>query len=407
MTISADILFTHVNLATMDPNLATSYGAIENAALAIKDGNIIWRGLANDTPKISAKRIHDCQNNWITPGLIDCHTHLVFAGDRAQEFEMRLQGASYEDISRAGGGIVSTVKATRAASKEELTGLARQRLENLKAEGITTVEVKSGYGLELATEKKMLEVAQILSQDDVNVQKTFLGAHALPIEFKGNSDGYIDLVCEDMIPELAKAGLVDAVDGFCENIGFSSSQIARVFAAAKAHSLPVKLHAEQLSDQGGSILAAAHNAMSVDHLEYLSEDGVKAISKSGTVAVLLPGAFYFLKETKLPPIPKLRENNVPMALATDCNPGSSPIMSPLLILNMACTLFGFTPEEALTGMTLNGAKALRLDDVLGSIEVGKRANFAIWDIDHPAELSYWLGAAPLSARVFEGKIEPY
>lgn len=404
MTVSADILFTNANLATMDPSASTSYGAIENAALAIKDGKIIWRGPIDDTPDIPAKRIHDCQNNWITPGLVDCHTHLVFAGDRAQEFEMRLQGASYEDISRAGGGIVSTVKATRAASKELLADLARQRLENLKAEGITTVEIKSGYGLDLATEKKMLEVTQSLSQDNVNVQKTFLGAHALPIEFKGNSDGYIDLVCEEMIPELAKTELVDAVDGFCENIGFTRSQIERVFEAAKTHNIPVKLHAEQLSDQGGSVLAAAYNAMSVDHLEYLSEEGVKAISNSGTVAVLLPGAFYFLKETQLPPILKLREHNVPIALATDCNPGSSPITSPLLILNMACTLFGLTPEEALRGMTLNGAKALKMDDEVGSIEVGKRADLAIWNIKHPAELSYWLGNAPLVSRIFNGEM---
>ena len=404
MTVSADILFTNANLATMDPSVLTSYGAIENAALAIKDGKIIWRGPTDDTPDISANRIHDCQNNWITPGLVDCHTHLVFAGDRAQEFEMRLEGTSYEDISRAGGGIVSTVKATRAASKEHLTDLARQRLENLKAEGITTVEIKSGYGLDLATEKKMLEVAQALSQDGVNVRKTFLGAHALPIEFKGNSDGYIDLVCEEMIPELANTELVDAVDGFCENIGFTRSQIERVFEAAKAHNIPVKLHAEQLSDLGGSVLAAAHNAMSVDHLEYLSEEGVKAISKTGTVAVLLPGAFYFLKETQLPPISKLREYNVPIALATDCNPGSSPITSPLLILNMACTLFGLTPEEALLGMTLNGAKALQMDDEVGSIEVGKRADLAIWNIKHPAELSYWLGSAPLASRIFNGEM---
>ena len=404
MTVSADILFTNANLATMDPSLSTSYGAIENAALAIKDGRIIWRGPTDDTPDISAKRIYDCQSHWITPGLVDCHTHLVFASDRAQEFEMRLQGASYEDISRAGGGIVSTVKATRTASKKQLTDLARQRLENLKAEGITTVEIKSGYGLDLATEKKMLEVAQALSQDGVNVRKTFLGAHALPIEFKGNSDGYIDLVCEEMIPELANTELVDAVDGFCENIGFTRSQIERVFEAAKAHNIPVKLHAEQLSDLGGSVLAAAHNAMSVDHLEYLSEEGVKAISKTGTVAVLLPGAFYFLKETQLPPISKLREYNVPIALATDCNPGSSPITSPLLILNMACTLFGLTPEEALLGMTLNGAKALQMDDEVGSIEVGKRADLAIWNIKHPAELSYWLGSAPLASRIFNGEM---
>lgn len=402
---TADILFSNVNLATMDPKSPSAYGAIPDAVLAVEDGLIVWCGSRADAPKFDARKTHDCANGWMTPGLVDCHTHLVFAGDRAGEFEMRLNGATYEEISRAGGGIVSTVKATRAATKDELTQSAGRRLSALKREGVTTVEIKSGYGLDLATERKMLEVAHALSSHDVKIVKTFLGAHAVPAEFKNNSDGYIDLVCTEMIPAIAKAGLAHAIDGFCENIGFSTAQIRRVFDVAKAHDLPVKLHAEQLSDQGGSALAAEYGAISVDHLEYLSREGVDAIAKSGTVAVLLPGAFYFLKETKMPPIAALREQKVPLALATDCNPGSSPITSPLLILNMACTLFGFTPEEALLGMTLNGAKALRLHADIGTLEVGKSADLAIWNVDHPAELCYWMGSNPLQARVFEGHIK--
>jgi imidazolonepropionase len=404
MALSADILFTNVNLATMDPKSSIAYGTIEDAVIVVENGLIVWCGARADAPEFKAREICDCANGWITPGLVDCHTHLVFAGDRAGEFEMRLNGASYEEIARAGGGIVSTVKATRAATKDELIQSASKRLSAMKDEGVTTIEIKSGYGLDLATERKMLEVANELSNDDVHVVKTFLGAHALPAEYQGNSDGYIDLVCAEMIPAIATAGLADAVDGFCEKIAFNKNQIRRVFDAAKAHGIPVKLHAEQLSDQGGAALAAEYGAMSVDHLEYLSNEGVAAIAHSGTVAVLLPGAFYFLKETKLPPIAALRDHNVPLALATDCNPGSSPITSPLLILNMACTLFGLTPEEALLGMTLNGAKALRLHDNIGSLEVGKSADLAIWNIDHPAELCYWMGTNPLQARIFQGRL---
>ncbi|NNC35928.1 MAG: imidazolonepropionase [Acidimicrobiales bacterium] len=399
----ADILFTNVNLATMDPKSKIAYGIVENATLVVKNGLIGWAGPAADASAFEAQITHDCAGAWMTPGLIDCHTHLVFAGNRASEFEMRLKGASYEEIARAGGGIVSTVTSTRAASKDDLIRDARNRLAALKTEGVTTVEIKSGYGLDLENETKMLEAATALSGDDVRILRTFLGAHALPPEYKDDGNAYIDLVCNEMIPAIAKAQLMEAVDGFCENIAFSTDQIERVLVAAKAHGLPVKLHAEQLSDQGGSQLAARYGAISVDHLEFLSNDGVDAIAKSGTVAVLLPGAFYFLKETKLPPIQLLRDKNVPLALATDCNPGSSPITSPLLILNMACTLFGLTPEEALLGMTLNGAKALHMDDQIGSIEVGKRADLAIWAIDHPAELSYWMGSNPLSARIFNGK----
>ena len=404
MKPSADIVFTNLNIASFDPNLPTPYGAIEDAVLVVKDGEIVWRGARHEAPDFEAGHTHDCANAWMTPGFVDCHTHLVFGGDRANEFEMRLNGASYEEISRAGGGIVSTVKATRAATERDLLVSAQRRLDAMKAEGVTTVEIKSGYGLDLETEVKMLTVAKRLSDQDVRVAATFLGAHALPKEYAGNSDGYIDLVCTEMIPAIAKAELVDAVDGFCETIGFSPDQIRQVFEAAKANGLPIKLHAEQLSDLGGAALAAEYGAMSADHLEYLSQGGVDAMAKAGTVAVLLPGAFYYLKETKLPPIDALRDQNIPIALATDCNPGSSPITSPLLILNMACTLFGLTPEEALTGLTRNGAKALRLDEKIGTIEVGKQADLAIWDIEHPAELCYWVGLNPLKARVFNGQI---
>ncbi|PHR93741.1 MAG: imidazolonepropionase [Robiginitomaculum sp.] len=394
-----DTLFIHVNLATFSASLDTPYGAIEDGALAVQDGRIAWLGAGQAVPP--AINIVDCKGKWMTPGLVDCHTHLVFGGNRAQEFEMRLQGASYEDIARNGGGIVSTVKATRAASADTLFASAKARLDDMKAQGVTTVEIKSGYGLDLETEAKMLDVAERLKGEGVRVCKTLLAAHALPAEYKGNADGYIDLVCEEMIPALAPE--VDAVDGFCENIGFSPAQIERVFEAAKAQGVWVKLHAEQLSDQGGAALAARYHALSADHLEYISEDGVKALAEAGTVAVLLPGAFYFLKETRKPPVDLLRKHGVAMALATDCNPGSSPITSPLLILNMGCTLFGLTPEEALAGMTLQGAKALGLDAEIGSLEVGKCADLAVWDIEHPSELCYWVGANPLSQRLCGGK----
>jgi imidazolonepropionase len=403
MTKTADIVFTNANLATFDPASPEPYGAVTAAGLAIADGVIVWVGRASDMPAFSGYTEHDCGGAWITPGLVDCHTHLVFAGDRAREFEQRLEGASYEEIAHAGGGILSTVKATRAACEDELFALARQRIAGMRSEGVTTVEIKSGYGLDLETEMKMLQVADRLSSERVCVQKTFLGAHATPPGL--DSDDYIDGICENMIPAIAAAGLADAVDGFCETIGFSPAQIRRVFDAAKKHDFPVKLHAEQLSDQAGTQLATEYNAMSADHLEYLSDAGVEAMAKAGTVAVLLPGAFYFLKETQLPPIAALRQNGVPIALATDFNPGSSPISSPLLILNMACTLFGLTPEEALKGLTINGAKALRLNSVIGSLEVGKRADLAIWELEHPAELCYWMGRNPLKMRVFDGKLE--
>lgn len=389
----------------MNPKIDTPYGAIELGALGVKDGCIAWVGKMDGMPKYKAKDVRDCAGDWITPGLVDCHTHLVFGGNRAREFEQRLQGVSYEDIAKAGGGIVSTVKATREKTIDELREDATIRLIDMTAQGVTTVEIKSGYGLDIETEIKMLEVARALdTEEKVRVQTSFLGAHALPPEYKNDPDGYIDLVCEVMIPRISELNLADAVDGFCENIGFSTAQIRRIFDAAKKHNLPVKLHAEQLSNQGGAKLAAEYGALSADHLEYLDEDGVKAMAEAGTVAVLLPGAYYFLKEIQKPPIDLLRQYGIPMALATDCNPGSSPITAPLLILNMACTLFGFTPEEALAGMTREGAKALGLGAEIGTLEIGKSADLAIWDIEHPSELSYWLGNDFCPDRFLRGKL---
>ena len=402
-----DTLWVDANLATMTPG-AKPYGAIERGAVAAKDGRIAWIGHAADLPKPPDELAHDvrrCEGAWLTPGLIDCHTHLVFGGNRAREFEMRLQGASYEEIARAGGGIVSTVSATRAASKEELIASAAQRLAGLTGEGVTTVEIKSGYGLDLETELKMLEAAgELAEHGKVRVQRTFLGLHALPPEFKDDRAAYVQLVADVMIPAIAAAGAADAVDAFCENIGFTPEETDYVFSAATANGLRVKLHAEQLSNQNGAALAAHHGALSADHLEYVDDAGIKAMARAGMVAVLLPGAFYFLRETMLPPIDKLRAAGVPLALATDCNPGTSPLTSPLAIMNMACTLFRMTPEEALAGFTREGARALGLQDEIGTLEVGKAADFAIWDINSPAELSYWLGAELLSERVVAGRL---
>ena len=339
----------------------------------------------------------------ITPGLIDCHTHLVYGGDRAQEFEQRLQGTSYEEIARAGGGIASTVKATRAASAEELQAQSVKRLRALLAEGVTTVEIKSGYGLALAQERKTMQVARALGQGQpVEVRTTFLGAHAIPPEFAGRVEDYVDEVLH-MLPLLHAEGLVDAVDAFCERIAFSPAQTERVFAAAQALGLPVKLHADQLSDSGGAQLAARYGAISCDHLEWLSEAGAAAMAKAGSVAVLLPGAFYFLRETKLPPVDLMRAYGVPMAISTDCNPGSSPCTSLLLMLNMACTLFRLTPEEALAGVTRHAAQALGLPD-RGMIAPGLRADFVLWDVAHPAQLSYALGANPRLQTIFQGEV---
>jgi imidazolonepropionase len=385
-------------LATARPGL----GVIEGGAIAAKDGRIVYAGEASGLPAgwDAARRI-PLDGRWVTPGLIDCHTHLVYAGDRAQEFEQRLAGATYEEIARAGGGIVSTVKATRAASEDALVAASLPRLDRLLAEGVTTVEIKSGYGLELATETRQLRAARRLATErNVSVVATFLGAHAQPPE-ESDKDRYIETVCA-MIPGTARAGLADAVDAFCEGIAFSPEQTARVFAAAQAAGLPVKLHADQLSNLHGAKLAAAHGALSADHLEYTDEEGVAAMARAGTTAVLLPGAYYFLRETQAPPVAALRRHGVPIAIATDSNPGTSPITSLLLVMNMAATLFRLTVEEALAGVTREAARALGRLGEIGTLEAGKACDLAIWDIERPAELVYRLGYNPLHARVRRG-----
>ena len=395
------LTLTNARIATMQQG-QTAYGAIENAALLIENGRIAWLGPASEAPK--AEETADLAGRWVLPGLIDCHTHIVHGGNRAREFEQRLEGASYEAIARAGGGIISTVTATRDASVDDLVATALPRLDHLLAEGVTTIEIKSGYGLDLETEVKMLQAARRLGAErDVEVQTSLLAAHAIPPEHKADPDAYIQIVTDQIIPAVRKAGLADAVDGFCEGIAFSPAQIRRVFEKARAVDLPVKLHAEQLSDLKGAILAAEFHALSADHLEYLQEDGVIAMAAAGTVAVLLPGAFYTLREKQLPPIDLLRRHNVPIAIATDCNPGSSPVTSLLLMLNMAATLFRLTPEEALAGVTRNAARALGLDDEIGTIQPGKRADLAIFDIETPAELAYRVGYNPLFAVLREGR----
>ena len=399
-----DRLWVNARLATMSDG--APYGTIEDGAIASAGGKIAWIGPQAKlpcAPDTLASEVIDLAGRWVTPGLIDCHTHLVYGGNRAREFELRLEGASYEEIARAGGGIRNTVKATRAASEEELRTAALPRLKSLLAEGVTTLEIKSGYGLNLETELKQLRVARALGADlPVTISTTFLGAHALPPEFEGDSDGYIDAVCA-MMSEVAKSGLADVVDAFCENIGFSYAQTKRVFQAARDNGLPVKLHADQLSDLEGAKLAADFGALSADHLEYTSEAGAQAMAAAGTVAVLLPGAFYFLRETKQPPMEAFRNAGVPIAIATDCNPGSSPATSLLLMLNMACTLFRMTPEEALLGVTRHGAQALGLQDSRGTLEVGKVADLCVWDIESPAELAYRIGFNPLVTSVKDGR----
>lgn len=394
-----DAIWLNARLATME---GAGYGEIEDGAVAASGGRIAWVGPRKDLPAgWSAAQEHDCRGGWLTPGLIDCHTHLVYAGSRAGEFELRLQGASYEEIARAGGGIVSTVRATRAADELELLRQGSRRAAALLAEGVTTVEIKSGYGLDTVTESRILRVARRLADAcAIKVKTTFLGAHALPPEFAGRPDDYIELVCEEMLPAIHAEGLADAVDAFCENIGFSPAQTARVFEKARSLGLPVKLHADQLSDLGGAGLAADYQALSADHLEYSSEASVRAMARAGTVAVLLPGAYYFLREKQLPPIAALRAHGVPMALATDCNPGTSPCTSLLLMLNMACTLFRLTPAEALAGVTRHAARALGLAGEAGRIGPGLRADFALWDIGRPAELAYAFGSNPCVGRYF-------
>ena len=394
-----DTLWQDARLLTMVPGAAP----VADGVIAATDGRIVYAGPAANAPAFEARQQIDCGGRWITPALIDAHTHLVHAGHRAREFELRLAGASYEEIARGGGGIVSTMRATRAASEDELVASALPRLDALLTEGVGTVEIKSGYGLDLPSELKMLRAARRLGAlRPVRVVTTFLGAHALPPEFAGNPDGYIALVCDQMLPAIAAERLADAVDGFCEGIGFSPAQIERVLAKATALGLPVKLHAEQLSNLGGAALAARYGALSADHLEHLDQAGAAAMAAAGTVAVLLPGAFYFCRETQVPPVAALRAAGVPIALATDCNPGTSPLTSLLLALNMAATCFRLTVAECLAGVTLNAARALGLAHECGSLAPGKSCDLALWNIDEPAELVYRMGANPLHARVFKG-----
>jgi imidazolonepropionase len=393
-------LFVDLNAATMCESDAP-YGLIKDAAIAVMDGVIEWVGPTASLPDmyISLDRT-SLGGRLVTPGLIDCHTHIVHGGDRAVEFEMRLNGASYEEVARAGGGIVSTVTATRNATEDQLLQDALRRVDVLIAEGVTTIEIKSGYGLDTETELRMLRVARaVMANRPIRVKTTFLGAHATPAEYEGRDDVYIDEVCIPALRAAHAEGLVDVVDGFCEGIAFDTTQIARVFDVAVELGLPVKLHAEQLSNLGGAKLAASYGALSADHIEYLDEDGVKALADAGTTAVILPGAFYTIRETQAPPIALLRKHGVPMAIATDVNPGSSPLNSLLLALNMGCTLFRMTPEEVLRGATQNAARALGLKDV-GIIKAGMRAELAVWDIKHPAELAYRIGFNPLHTRIF-------
>jgi imidazolonepropionase len=400
-----DSLWINARLATMTQGVP--YGVVEDGAMALSGGKIAWIGKRKDLPPDMASRatrLEDGDGGWITPGLVDCHTHLVYAGSRAHEFELRLQGVTYEEIARQGGGIRSTVLTTRSADEATLFQQTVPRLQSLMSEGVTTVEIKSGYGLDLETEIRMLRVARLLGERfPITIIPTYLGAHALPPEFEGRSDAYIDFICDEVLPKVADQGLATAVDAFCDTVGFTLEQTERVFQAASKHGLPVKLHGEQLSDQGGAALAAQYGALSVDHLEYLSEKGLEALAESKTIAVLLPGAFYFLRETKVPPVKGLRQYKVPIAVSTDCNPGTSPTTSILLMLNMACTLFRLTPEEALAGVTINGARALGLQDRIGTLEAGKDADFVLWDISEPAELAYNLGLNPCSRVIRRGE----
>lgn len=399
---SADGVWQHCHLL---PD-ANPERAIRDGAIVVEQGRIAWLGVRAELPDhYRHLPAHDANGAWITPGLVDCHTHLVYGGQRADEFAMRLAGASYEDIARAGGGIVSTVRATREADEATLFDQAATRLASLLAEGVTAIEIKSGYGLSLEAERKQLRVARQLGREHgVHVHTTFLGAHALPPEYAGRADDYIDLVCNTMLPALAEEQLVDAVDAFCEGIGFSPAQTARVFDAATRYGLPVKLHAEQLSNLGGAALAARYKALSADHLEHLDEAGVAAMAQAGTVAVLLPGAYYFLRDTHLPPLALLRQYGVPIAISTDHNPGTSPTTSLLLMMNMACTLFRMTVPEVLAGVTGNAARALGAADRHGTLATGREADFALWRVSTPAELAYWFGRNPCAAVVRQGKV---
>jgi imidazolonepropionase len=398
-----DSLWKNLHAATM----AGGYGIIKNAAIGIKDRRIAYIGPVDGLPAAPERLteyVFDGEGMFATPGLVDCHTHLAYAGDRAAEFEQRLSGLSYEEIAKAGGGINSTVKATRETPEKQILELTIKRLRNLFFEGVTTYEIKSGYGLDMEGERKLLRVATSVRDElELRVQRTFLGAHAVPPEFKGRQEDYIDFICGEMLPELAEEGLIDAVDAFCENIGFTREQTRKVFDTAKALNLPVKLHAEQLSNMQGAALAAEYHALSADHLEYIDEAGVEAMAKAGMVAVLLPGAFYFLREKTLPPVDLFRKHKVPIAIATDHNPGTAPVLSPLLMLNMACTLFRMTPEEALLGMTAHGARALGWQAECGTLEKGKAADIALWSISHPRELCYYFGNNPCRGVIVGGE----
>ena len=398
----SDLLLTDARIATMRPK-SVDYGIIDDGAMAIRDGVIAWLGEASQLPPISPTETRSLGGQWITPALIDCHTHLVFGGDRAAEFEERLQGTRYEDIARRGGGILSTVRATRAASHDELFGAAMPRLSALRASGAATVEIKSGYGLDVDSELKMLEVARRLGEESgISIRTTLLAAHTVPPEYAHDADAYVELICDELIPRVVERGLADAVDAYCETIAFTPEQVDRLFRAAAASGLPVKLHADQLSAGGGAELAARHKALSADHLEYTSAAGVEAMAASATAAVLLPGAFLTLNETQRPPVAELRRRNVPIAIATDCNPGTSPLTSVRESMALGCRLFGLTPEECLAGTTRNAARALGLDD-RGYLDEGQRADLAIWDVRHPRDLSYWMGREPLTGLLIAGR----
>jgi imidazolonepropionase len=398
-----ELLLTDARIATMRAG-AGAYGLIEMGAVAMADGRIAWIGPAAEMPHEAAAETRSLDGRWISPALIDCHTHLIFGGNRAAEFEQRLNGASYEEIARAGGGIMSTVNATRKAGREVLAKTAAVRLQSLQSEGVATIEIKSGYGLDLETEILMLEVARAMAnQSAASISTTFLGAHTIPREFANRSDDYIRFVCDEVLPAVAERNLADAVDAYCESIAFSAQQVGLVFERAQSLGLPVKLHADQLSDTGGAELAAQFNALSADHLEYSSESGVKALANSDSVAVLLPGAYLTLGETQLPPIDAMRAMDVSIAVATDCNPGTSPVCSLRAAMNLATRLFRLTPEECLAGVTRHAAKALGLESDRGTLEIGKRADVAVWDIAHPQELSYWLGLNQLDSLYIAGQ----
>ncbi|HKR23824.1 MAG TPA: imidazolonepropionase [Allosphingosinicella sp.] len=388
----------------MDPAVDAPFGAIENGAIGIEGGRIVRVGRRTELAGYQARKVEPLGGAWITPGLVDCHTHLVFGGNRADEYERRLEGASYEEIARAGGGIAATVKATRAATQGELIEAARPRLRALMAGGVTTVEIKSGYGLDIETELKMLQAARALGESEaVRIERTLLALHALPPEFAGRREEFVRMAVESILPAAADQGLASAVDAYCEGIGFTIEETRALFEAASDSRLGIKLHAEQLSNMQGAGLAADYGALSADHLEHVDEAGVAAMARAGMVAVLLPGAFYALRETQKPPVELLRRYGVPMAVATDCNPGTSPVLSPTLMLSMACTLFGLTPEEALAGMTRAGAKALGLQDEVGTISAGKAADLCIWRIGRPAELCYWIGMSGPERRIVAGE----